>query len=143
MNLIDWLKAITARAHDDEPRTIPPRKVMGTAVSRRNAHAGKAYRQEWVRVLDDSQVGRDPFNTYTWELDTGSGLPREPMAPVQPQPGRDPEDTYTWELGPGEPAAASDPWGLADAERKKSQGGVNPYDTGVFTAGWDDRTRIR
>ena len=143
MSWMEWFKGRTGGSPGQQEPAARPRKVSGSAASRRRARGGDAYDKEWVRVLDDNTPGRDPFNTYSWELDTDSGLPRDP-ALTRPQraPGADPDDTYTWELQQGE-ASESDPWGLAEAEQKKSQAGVNPYDTGMFQTGWGERSKPR
>jgi hypothetical protein len=145
MDWMDWFKAIAGRSAGQGEPTPRPRKVSGSAPSRRAGQGKDSYDKEWVRVLDDSAPERDPFNTYTWELDTGSGLPGRPAGTKPRCPPKDnPDDTYTWELQ-GDAASATDPWGLEEADRKKkdAQNGVNPYDTGIFKDGWGDRSKPR
>ncbi len=94
-------------------------------------------------MLGDAAPGRDPFNTYTWELDANGARPaRTAGAAVQPPVVDVPAPA------PAAPAEANegfeaDPWGLGESARHKARVGVNPYDTGVFRGGWGERSKAR
>jgi hypothetical protein len=143
MSWFDWFKAKAGGSPEgDAPAArVGPNKVSGSAPSRRARQGGDSYAREWVRVLDDSAPGRDPFSTYTWELDADSKPPARPSsAAVQPPVVDAPAPAAR------QPAASEsepDPWGLGETGQKKTHAGVNPYDTGVFHAGWGDRSKAR
>jgi hypothetical protein len=149
MSLLEWFRDIAARSSGKDAADPTPQKVSGNTPSRRPRRPAEAYAGEWVRVLEEASPERNPFNTYTWELDTDSGTPR-PSAGPQPAkaPGANPDDTYTWELQEGPPPEGpppeADPWGLAESQKTRTGAGVNPYDTGVFQrTGWGDRSKAR
>lgn len=145
MSWVEWLKGMAERlpggdgGDDRAPRA--PVKVRGPR------KGGEAYAREWVKVLEETAPDRDPSSTYTWELNaeagkTGSGRAAPQRKGAQPAPAQDPFDTYTWELQ--ESDSPEDPWGLkktgeTPAPKVSKQGGVNPYDTGVFDATWTGR----
>jgi hypothetical protein len=143
MSLVDWLKGLTERPSGAGGETTPakPRRPAKA----RPAHKGEAYAKEWVKVLEESEPGRDAYNTYTWELKpdaTGAATSAPANADPESKPakpaGNEPYDTYTWELQEGN--TAEDPWGLKkDPQKSKQPDGVNPYDTGVFDASWTGR----
>jgi hypothetical protein len=145
MSWFDWFRTKGGQSPDgDAPlAAMPPKKVSGTAASRRGRQSGDSYAQEWLRVLGDAAPGRDPFNTYTWELDANGARPaRTAGAAVQPPVVDVPAPA------PAAPAEANegfeaDPWGLGESARHKARVGVNPYDTGVFRGGWGERSKAR
>ncbi|MCK6371739.1 MAG: hypothetical protein L6Q83_10540 [Gammaproteobacteria bacterium] len=138
MSWAEWLKGLTERRPGK--RAGEPEPVR-TRVARKG---GEAYAREWVKVLEDTAPGSDPTNTYTWELDTKAAASRRrPPPPGKKAPAKeaDPFDTYEWELH--EQDSPEDPWGLKKSspapEQRPRDGGINPYDTGVFDATWTGR----
>jgi hypothetical protein len=139
MGWVRWLKDMVERLPDDEPRSPPVRQPQP-----RRGKGGDAYAKEWVKVLDDASTRRDPNATYTWELHPEADQPPATGAdagarPTRGKGKRDPFDTYTWEVT--ETDSVEDPWGLKTEQPKPQEtgDGVNPYDTGVFNAGWTGR----
>ena len=147
MSWVQWLKDLADRRAEGADDASPP---TATGSVRRPRKGGDAYAKEWVKVLEEAGPGHDPFSTYTWELhpDGSTPTPTSPAGngPVAPPrataPSPYPFDTYTWELQESE--SREDPWGLkrddpAPEKPQRTGDGVNPYDTGVFVAGWTGR----
>jgi hypothetical protein len=143
MSWVRWLKGLAERLPDGDDES--PEAARGTAQVRPPRKGGEAYAKEWVKVLEETGPDRDPFSTYTWDLQPGAPpVPAAAPRPPGPKPPgaspADPVDTYTWELH--ETDSREDPWGLkaeAPAERPVKKDGVNPYDTGLFEASWTGR----
>ncbi len=140
MSWVEWLKEWA----DRRPGRSAGAPARPTPASRAR-QGGEAYAQEWVKVLEHNGPERNAFDTYTWELDADATAAQQAAAPparkAANQPPTDPFDTFTWEVP--ETDSRDDPWGLkkqaAEAAKPTKKDGINPYDTGVFEAGWTGR----
>ena len=141
MSWVEWLKGLAERHTEAENPADTGRQVR----VRSPRKGGESYAKEWVRVLEDTSPGRDPTNTYTWELNAEAEAAKTRRASrakqaASPPDKADPFDTYSWELQEGD--SPDDPWGLnkdAPPQTVSKKDGINPYDTGVFDATWTGR----
>ena len=92
------------RAASKKPKAAKPKSKTGTAEQRPSTE------DQWLRVLEDAEPQRNPYDTYSWELD----------------PGTEERKLKRKQFGP------------MDTQAPDATGGVNPYDTGMFRGGgWD------